>query len=57
MSIVIQHVNPPFPGSNYDWCAFPEGKEETGPYGWGKTKLEAVVDLYDSLSESLEERV
>lgn len=43
--IVTNHVHPPIPCRDYDWCAYRDGKEEEGQYGWGKTKQAAIDDL------------
>lgn len=36
---------PPIPDRRSDWCAYPDGEEENGRYGWGRTEDEAVADL------------
>lgn len=38
-------VFPPIPVREFDWCAYHDGDEETGRYGWGYTEKEAVADL------------
>lgn len=43
--IVTVHVYPPIPLRTMDWCAYYDGTEETGHYGWGATEFEAVADL------------
>lgn len=43
--IIISHVYPPIPDRQFDWCAYWAGEEETGHYGYGKTKAEAMADL------------
>ena len=45
--IVTCHVYPPIPVRSRDWCAFYEGLEESGPYGWGETERAAVCDLQE----------
>lgn len=45
--IVTRHVNPPIPIRTHDWCAFYEGEEEAGDYGWGRTEAEAIQDFKD----------
>lgn len=32
--IVTRFVYPPIPDRSNDWCAFPDGEEEAGGYGW-----------------------
>jgi len=36
---------PPIPIRDFDWVAFYEGDEETGPRGYGRTEAQAVADL------------
>lgn len=38
------------------WCAFHDGEEETGHYGWGATEQEARDDLARLDDERAEER-
>jgi hypothetical protein len=44
-AIVTDHVYPPIPDRRFDWCAYRDGKEENGGYGWGRTEAEAIADL------------
>lgn len=46
MAIIVKYIHPPIPTRRFDWCAYVEGHEEIGPYGWGKTAGEAKIDLY-----------
>ena len=43
--IITIFVYPPIPIRIMDWCAYYEGGEEFGKYGWGSTKEEAIEDL------------
>ena len=43
--IVTSHALPPIPDRSHDWCAYPDGEEENGRYGWGATEDAAVADL------------
>lgn len=43
--IVTSNDRPPIPTRAHDWCAFRDGEEEKGGYGYGVTELEAVADL------------
>jgi len=43
--IVTVHITPPIPYRSYDWCAFFDGEEERGGYGYGATEKEAVADF------------
>lgn len=43
---IITHFEyPPIPRRDFDWCAYHDGEEETGHYGWGATQAEAIEDL------------
>ena len=43
--IIQQPVYPPIPTNAFDWCAYYDGEEEAGNYGWGATKEAALADL------------
>lgn len=43
--IVTDHVYPPIPLRTMDWCAYYDGTEEDGRYGWGRTEQAAIDDL------------
>ena len=43
--IITDFVYPPIPLRGFDWCAFYDGEEEAGDYGWGETEEKAVNDL------------
>lgn len=43
--IVTSFVYPPIPIRTSDWCAYRDGLEEAGNYGWGRTEQEAIADL------------
>jgi hypothetical protein len=47
--IVTSHMFPPIPDRKHDWCAYPDGEEENGRYGWGPTEEAAVADLIEIL--------
>lgn len=47
--MITSFVYPPIPIRQFDWCAYLDGTEEEGPYGWGKTEAEAILDLEDLL--------
>lgn len=38
---------PPIPWRNFDWCAYFDGEEEEGRYGYGATENEAIDDLLE----------
>lgn len=46
--IITQHVFPPLPIRAFDWCAYYDDSEESGPYGHGRTEDEAIEDLKDN---------
>ncbi|WP_428491615.1 hypothetical protein [Rhodopila sp.] len=52
MNIVTSHVFPPIPDCSHDWCAYFEGTEESGNYGWGKTKRDAILDLINHFART-----
>jgi hypothetical protein len=39
---------PPIPIRSFDWCAYRNGREEEGRYGWGATEEAAIADLLDN---------
>jgi hypothetical protein len=43
--IVTRNIYPPIPLRQFDWCAYVDGEEERGEYGYGRTRAEAVADL------------
>lgn len=50
--IVTRHVNSPIPIRTHDWCAFYDGEEEAGDYGWGRTEAEAIADFKANQTEA-----
>jgi len=49
--IVTSHLRPPIPFMAMDWCAYFDGEEELGGYGYGRTEAEAVADFIDNLDD------
>ena len=43
--IITVHEYPPIPIRDFDWCAYHDGEEESGHYGWGRTERDAIEDL------------
>jgi hypothetical protein len=43
--IVTKNVRPPIPTTQFDWSAYFDGMEESGPYGWGSTEIAAIKEL------------
>lgn len=56
MRIVTSHIYPPIPVREFDWCAFYEGEEEAGCYGYGATEAEAIADFNENYREMHDER-
>lgn len=53
--IVTDYVCPPIPMRDCDWCAFYDGEEERGNYGWGRTEQLAIEDLLERGDENANE--
>jgi hypothetical protein len=49
--IVTRNIYPPIPIYKFDWCAYRDGEEERGQYGYGATEQEAINDLIELESE------
>jgi hypothetical protein len=45
---------PPIPDRRFDWCAYFDGTEEDGNYGWGSTEAEAIDDFIENYAEEYE---
>lgn len=52
--IVTSHVYPPIPVRTSDWCAYREGEEERGGYGWGATEEEAIAAFLEQEEDALD---
>ena len=50
-TIITNHIRPPIPTRDYDWCAYYEGTEEDGNYGYGETEDKAIESLQDLWEE------
>ena len=44
-NIVVVEVKPPIPTHGFDFCAYLEGTEEGGLFGWGDSEESAREDL------------
>ena len=55
--IVTTCICPPIPVRQFDWCAFYDGEEEAGNYGYGATEAEAIQDFIDNCQEGHDERL
>ena len=56
-AIKTVHEYPPIPDRRFDWCAFYDGEEEAGHYGWGRTEAEAIADFNENYREMHDERL
>jgi hypothetical protein len=45
------HEYPPIPIRDFDWCAYLDGEEERGEYGYGRTEAEAIADFLENYGE------
>jgi hypothetical protein len=54
--IVTSCQYPPIPIRNFDWCAYFDGCEEDGRYGYGATEAEAIADFIENHAEEYEEQ-
>lgn len=52
--IIVQHVYPPIPDRQFDYCAFRDGYEPGLIVGWGKTQEEAIADLLELEEDAAE---
>jgi hypothetical protein len=46
--IVTSNIYPPIPVRSFDWCAFFDGEEEAGGYGYGATEADAIEDFVEN---------
>lgn len=54
--IVAQYDPPPIPDRTKDWRAYDALRcDETGPFGYGRTREAAIADLMEQLGASIEE--
>jgi hypothetical protein len=51
VKIKTSYTYPPIPSLQFDWCAWDDNHDEKGPFGWGKTELDAILDLKEQLEE------
>lgn len=56
-TIVTSHINPPIPVRQFDWCAFYDGEEEAGNYGYGATEQDAIDDFKDNFQADHDDRL
>lgn len=49
--IITSNIYPPIPWRDFDWCAYFDGEEEYGHYGYGRTEQAAIDDLLANYGE------
>lgn len=49
MTIKLCYDPPPIPSRSHDWTAWIDGEEETGPCGYGNSKVSAFRDFLNFL--------
>jgi hypothetical protein len=54
-TIKTDFIFPPIPPRQYDWVAYFDGDEESGPRGYGETEKEAVDDLVNNYTDDEDE--
>lgn len=45
--IISVQISPPIPDRRFDWTSYRKDNEEDGPYGYGSTKEESIIDLLE----------
>jgi len=55
--LITSHIYPPIPDRSHDWCAFNDGEEEAGNYGYGATEAEAIADFIENCAEEHDDRL
>lgn len=55
--IVTSFLYPPIPIRSHDWCAYYDGQEEAGGYGYGPTEADAINDFITNCQEAHDERL
>lgn len=49
ITVCVARQFPPIPTRKMDYCAYIDGDEERGIYGYGADQMEALDDLSDAL--------
>jgi hypothetical protein len=52
MKILTERVYPAIPIRSFDWCAWIDGNEESGPYGYGRTEQDAIANLNEQIADA-----
>lgn len=56
MKIRTEHIFPPIPDRQFDWCAVDDDTYEPGmPIGYGETEQQAIDDLVSQLPDDVVE--
>jgi hypothetical protein len=56
-TIITSSTHSPLPTRINDFCAFYEGEEEAGNYGYGATPEAAIADFIENCQEDHDERL
>lgn len=48
LGIRTEYWAKPIPPRQFDWCAWYDGDEESGQYGYGRSERAAIDDLTDN---------
>ena len=52
MEIKTSYIYPPIPSRDFDWCAYIDGREESGLQGYGRTAEAAIAELMERIEEA-----
>lgn len=55
--IATSYWRKPIPNRDSDWCAYYEGDEEAGQYGFGATEDEAIADFVENYQDACDLRL
>jgi len=50
--MITVYAPPPIPVRNFDWCAWLDCYGEKGPFGYGTTEVEAILELEEMLLDA-----
>jgi len=50
IEVKTQHIFPPIPSRNWDWCAYDDNRPDR-VVGWGRTEKEAIADFFLIIEE------
>lgn len=52
LKALVPHSLPRHHRCEHDWCAYRDGEEERGQYGWGRTEQDAIRDLLMNVEDN-----